>query len=383
MSRLLLRFLSFVAEPVAGPLRCSAFGLLAGVALSWPLWSTRVAYPLLPLWGAARLHTPWPGDTLLIFPLLIAWAGVLIAPGHRLLRWFVPIWLVLLVVLDLNRLQPWVWFYGLLHGLMAYAETSRRRIEPDLVVLVLLASVYIWGGFYKITPYFVEGNWPWFCEAFEVTRPLGKWHTLGYGPGSAELLLGLGLLMQRSRHYAAALLILMHLILLVFLLKIGWNAVVLPWNLVMMALLAPYALDSKPRFNVISGSLFQRILLPGLLCYPALSLPGWLPHNMSWKLYDNTQSEAVFNAEKPVFSEQALQQVWAQHSFDDGRRLYLSDWSQAELKVPVFPGAAAFEKTGDYLCQQLKQTDSPAGIWMLFVWPWDKKREQTRELPCR
>lgn len=338
---------------------------------------------MLPLWGEARLSTPWISDTLLLIPLLAGLIGVLIVPGHRLSLWFVPAWMALLVALDLNRLQPWVWFYGLLHGLMAFAETSRRRIDSDLLLLGLLASVYIWGGFYKITPYFVEGNWPWFCEAFEVTRPLGQWSALGYGPGSAEFLLGLGLLFPGSRRYAAALLISMHLILLVFLIKIGWNAVVIPWNLVMMTLLVPYALAWKPRFNMISGPVFQRVLLLCLLCYPALSLPGRLPHNVSWKLYDNTQPEAVFYAEKPVFSEQALQQVWAQHSFDDGRRLYLSDWSQAELNVPVFPGAVVFEKTGRYLCKQLKETDSPAGTWMLFVWPWDKKRERTREVPCR
>ena len=368
-------------------LRIATLGMLCGMALSWPLWTNRLAFPLLPLWGEATLQGPVVAESVKAVVTVLLLSVFLCFPRKWPLHIIVLAWMVWLIAIDLNRLQPWVWFYGLF-WLLVWPPPKRKsegegaKAPPLALPLLLLASVYIWSGFFKITPYFVECNWPWFCDAFAATKPLGNIQALGYAPGMAELLLGLGLLNHKTRVWAARLLIGLHAVILLFLIKIGWNWVVVPWNIALMGLLWFY-LSSGP-FTPPLFSKTNRLLALNLLVllFPALSLFSLLPHNLSWKLYDNTQSEAVFYGENPVFQSEALQNVWKRHSYDGGTRLYLGDWCQAELKVPMYPEKRAFAKMGGYLCGQLANEKGGAGLWVLVVWPWDRGRERTEEWPC-
>lgn len=386
-------FRHFVGSSLALPgkeetmLRMATFGMLLGMGCSWPLWTNRLAFPMLPLWGEATLQGPVVEENVKALVTVLLLVVFLCFPRKGLLHVLVLVWMTWLVSIDVNRLQPWVWFYGLLWLLVwppkkaAIGEGRGKDAAPALPLL-LLASVYAWGGFYKLTPYFVEGNWPWFCDAFEATKPLGNIQILGYAPGLLELLLGLGLLSHKTRAWAARLLIAFHAVILLFLIKIDWNWVVVPWNIALMGLLWFY-LSSGP-FTPPLFSKTNRLLALNLLVllFPALSLLSLLPHNLSWKLYDNTQSEAVFYGENPVFQSEALQNVWKQHSYDAGTRLYLGDWCQSELKVPMYPGKGAFAQTGRYLCGQLTGAKGASGLWVLEVWPWEKGGEREEEWPC-
>ena len=366
-------------------LRIATLGMLLGMACSWPLWTNRVSFPLLPLWGEARLQGAWVTENTKAAVTVLLLLVFLWLPRNRLLHGLALLWTTGLVLMDLNRLQPWVWFYGLLWLLVWPPKDGAERVGEKWPVLLLplLSSLYAWGGFFKLSPYFVEGNWPWFCDAFEWTKPLGAIAVLGYLPGAGELLLGLALLNAKIRPWAARLLIALHVLILIFLLKIGWNWVVVPWNLALIGLLWPYLSPKALVPPLFSG--FDRLsgLKAVLLLFPALSLFSLLPHNLSWKLYDNTQAEAVFYSKDPVFQSEALQAVWQRHSYDGSTRLYLGDWCQAELKVPMYPEKRAFVKTGRYLCGQLASTKGVSGLWVLEVWPWDKGREQEEKWPCK
>ena len=343
------------------------------MAFSWPLWADRAAFPLLPCWGEARLHGFAPSETLqsLLWAVLAGLA--IVFPRQKVLYGLTMGLLAFAVASDLNRLQPWVWFYGLVLWIYAPFGVSQ---DPDVQrnrLKALLAAVYIWGGLYKCNPYFAESNWPWFCDAFAWSRPLGAWPGLGYGVAAAEALLGFGLLWPASRVWSTRGLIALHGTIVVFLLALDWNAVVLPWN-ICMAVVLFWISDFGFRISEMGwGGLL-------LLLFPALGLWQGFPHALAWKLYDNTQPEAVFFMKDPRFNSETLEQVWSKNAFDGGDKLALEDWCQAELKVPVFAAEPCFQKVHRYLCRAAN-TEGPT-MKVLKVCPWNKTQETVHTWNC-
>ena len=112
--------------------RIAALALLAGMLCAWPLWDVGerpFQFPLLPLLGSAHFAAPVPGHwqalTLAALAALLA-----IWPSHRWLLALTLAALALLCLLDLNRLQPWVWLYGLIF--VAALQTLNTQHLPLL-----------------------------------------------------------------------------------------------------------------------------------------------------------------------------------------------------------------------------------------------------------
>jgi hypothetical protein len=356
-------------------LSLARLGLLAGVACAPALWLDAPLrhFPTLPLWGEAGSGPAWgyAGIAGLALALVLG----TFFPAKKWPTALLLLWLALLVALDLGRLQPWVWFYALLLGLGKFAAPPGDGAALQRNVL---ASVYAWGGLHKLSPYFAEDNFPWFCEAFDLTRPLGAFPALGYAVALFEFGLALGLLWPRSRALFRYLAVGFHLLIVIFLAKKGWNYVVLPWNAI-MALLAwvLFAPAEAPMHNLPQGPA-NRVFCVLLWVLPGLGLVGLWPYNLSWRLYANTQPEAVFVASAPCAQ---WQRVWQQHAYDNGHQLLLDDWTNSALKAPPFYAERSFKQWARHLCRCTPRPDS-AGLAILRVRPWDKSAENTRFYRC-
>lgn len=370
------------------PTRIAALALLGGVVCSWPLWDVGerpFQFPLLPLFGEAHFAVPVPmhWQALLLCSLAVALA---LRPWHRGLLAAVIAYTLLLCLLDLNRLQPWVWLYLLI------LATALAR-QPSLSLL--LAAVYFWSGFHKLTPYFAEDNFAWFCEAFAWSRPLGHYPTLGYAVAVLEMSFAAGLLWEKTQRWFRYLVIVFHGVILVALSPWGldWNPVVLPWNLAMAALVwVSFSEKSGPEVLFPKGEKGQAIAgrrLPGYIVLalawlaPALQIWGLWPHPLAWQLYTNTQSEATFYAEKPMrFHHPEGGVVWPEWIKGEPQ-LLLDDWAMRDLRVPIFASERTFRQMGRYLCGCLVQPDSTAALYILSVNRWDKSAVQDKKIPCR
>ncbi len=191
-------------------LSVAAFG--AQVAMSWPLWYSKAGrtFPLLPLWGAA--YSPqWQWAEVLALALVaVAGLGALWRPQRQ--EWLGALVLSILVLIcyDLNRLQVWSYFYLLVWVVLL----STRKEAISAALGLLLAGVYAWGGLHKLTPYFVEENFPWFCQAFSWLRPLGHYPALGYAVAAGEALLAVGLLWRPTRGLFRHLAVAFHLLII-------------------------------------------------------------------------------------------------------------------------------------------------------------------------
>jgi hypothetical protein len=374
-------------------MRPIAVAFLAQIALSWPLWNPAAgrSFPLLPLWGSGALPDwlHWVLALLLVGLLL----GLVIRPRNGVLAAVTLACLLVLVLLDLNRLQVWVYFYGLV--LLLHAPGSRAGIskkmtgEPMADWIGLLAVVYWWSGFFKITPYFAEDNFPWLCSAFAFTKPFGGLAWLGYGTGVLEMLLGPGLWWRPTRRLACVLAAGMHLWIIAALSPWGlhWNAVVIPWNCALICLLYRIFAGFPPNQSVahtpfasLWPTLRGRIALLAVGFLPVLNPVGGWPDVLSWKMYSNTQAEWSLYA-PPGGICPKVQPLWDTLAYDNQSKLLLDDWSYRELNTPFVAGDLSVAALRNYWCACVTRPDS-AGLLVLRVHQWYNTREKVQYYPC-
>ena len=359
----------------------TTLGLLGGVAWSWPLWyaAARTSFPLLPIAGTAHTEAAWISLCSIGLLLLSLTATIIFstkkAPIIALL-----ISLILLCCLDLNRLQPWIWLYGLILATVLFGQSITETRDT---LRWLLAAVYAWSGFHKLTPYFAEDNFDWFCSAFAFTQPLAHSPTLGYTVALLEMSLAFGLLWPRTRPVFRWLTAGFHsaIILMISPLGLDWNAVVIPWNITLAGLV--WLVYAQPDAAFLPKNTAQRLVLVLAGMAPLLHLFGSWPDALSWKLYSNTQAEATFYAPAHSFIRTVeAKAFWKKNAFDNGSKLLLDDWANAELHTPMFANKRSFRQTAFYLCGCTMQPDS-AGLYILTVQPWNRKAEQWQKIPCR
>ncbi|MDX2136189.1 MAG: hypothetical protein SFV52_15495 [Saprospiraceae bacterium] len=317
-------------------LRATALCLLGQMALSFPLWGWRAAgaVPALPVWGEAGGAEAWwwwlPG----LLPALPALLTV-VFPDRRLTMTLV-LCLLFSALFDINRMQPWVYWYVLVWGVTAFVA------DPRPVLAWVMPAVYVWSGLHKITPWFAEDNFPWFCDAFAVTRPLGT-PALGYLAAVLEALLAPLLWFPRTRHWAVSGALLLHAWIMLVLSPAGlhWNAVVIPWNAAMMATVL-YVFIPKNIFYKPDKP-FEWMLVVWLFLSPLI--PG-LPRVFGWHLYNNTHPEATFVRGQTTPS---CVTDWDSLAYGNGNRLLLDDWAVRSLGVPLFNSRPVFERLHRYL----------------------------------
>lgn len=365
----------------------AALGLLGGVLLSWPLWNetARDLFPTLPVWGEAVAPlSNWErgqpfsslGNWAKVVGLVILLICTLIFSDKKLFFILLSIWLLGLCALDINRLQPWVWFYLLVFAVVFFQKKENETTTIN-ALRWLLAAVYFWSGFSKLTPYFAEDNFAWFCEAFSFTKSFGKNTLLGYAVALFEMTFAVGLLWEKTRQIFKWIIIGFHAVIVVFLLKMNWNWVVIPWNLAMAAMVWALAENSEQK-RVLPA---QWTLVAFIWLTPALAYFQLWPYSLSWQLYSNTQPEATFYRDKnPMFATIQEEEIWEKYAFDDDSKLLLDDWATEELKVPAFASKRTFYQMGKYV---IKSCNDDKGVYILTVNRWDKSAEKMEKITCK
>ncbi len=328
--------------------------------LSHPLWWRRApdAVPPVPLWGN---HVPeWLLLPTGMLPALLA-TGLLIRPDNRFLLQATALALGCSAAVDLNRVQPWAYWY-----VLVFFAASARQSLPALRMIT--AGMYAWSGLHKLTPWFAADNFEWFCSAFELTKALAT-PAWGYAMAALEALLGAALLYAPTRRTAAWTAIGMHLWIILVLSPVGldWNRVVIPWNAVLMGTLLLLILEDRERTRP------PWALVLWMLGSPLL--PG-LPRAIGWHLYNNTQPEAVF-----VQGQQPPTCVagWDALAYDDRQRMLLDDWAIHTLGVPLMHCDKVFRALHRHLCRC--SIGAPGSEILRVDWRTKKDREPEK-WPC-
>jgi hypothetical protein len=326
-------------------------GLLAGMALSWKLWTGLREFPLTPV-------VPIPHDVniamgyLALALLVFALAALLVSPRF--------IWaatavgsLALLCALDQMRLQPWaIQYTGMLVVLAAamhprVEDKARAQFTALNACGFILAATYFWSGVQKLNPVFRDDLFPWF------TQPLAGWlhvarlpYFLGYACPWAEIAIALALMFPSTRRVGAIGALGIHAFALLMLgpLGLNWNNVVWPWNVVQaLAVVSIFWYPTRVEANALRRPTFAHAfcyLFFGLL--PALSFIGAWDSYASMALYSGNiaKGELLFDAAAyATLPDCALQQC---HNSVYGQALDIYSWSFTELNVPAYSEPRVF-----------------------------------------
>jgi hypothetical protein len=312
--------------------------MLLGTALWWP--GEGRTFPLLPLFdflNGTPVYVNWIPAMGLFF------SCILYAMGRLTARVFLPVVLLCaatLCVLDLNRLQVWLWMWLLLWVVDAL---DTRRGAPSGFQQWVLAGMYFWSGLFKMTPWF-QTNFDWFCEAFALTQPLSGNVVLPYITGAVEALAGLLLLFPATRKVGKWVITALHVYILLVLGPLGhhWNRVVWPWNVAMIGWVWCY-FSGHERVRPAPAAGYWVV---GVVVWlmPVLNKWQWWPESLSWKMYSNTHREASIIAPNGNPCP-ALASVWPA----DQINLEVSKWATHDLQSPPFNSMANFKNALRYV----------------------------------
>lgn len=344
--------------------RITALGLLAGVAISWPLWLLSRELPALPwLEGIPITRAPW--DRV----LLAFWAATIIAliltPRRAWPLLGAVAFGAILLLQDIARMQPWAFQYLLMLALiLTHRAAVLRSVDRAAsakktlrAVILLLAALYFYSGLHKISATYVD-------QAFtELVRPIAAAlaipnpvvRSLGYASIPLEISLGIGLLIPRTRRLVAIAATVMHICILVCLSPLGRNEnpVVWPWNLAMIALLWTIALRSpaqvppaQPTDHAASANrpLVGRCVVGAVLVaaclLPAAGLADRWPAYMSWALYAGREPHIILAMPESTFRATPPDMVRVARTLKSDatpHAVFLSDWISAQTHARPFP----------------------------------------------
>jgi hypothetical protein len=131
-------------------------GMVAGIALSLPLWRTRLSYPQVPVLDVIPA-LPQPIDVV----FLLAFLAVLgICMWQIRYKRLAVIWLcaaAFLVVQDQSRFQPWFLEYSLLFAVVVFSRSETSALVGCRLIVV---AVYFWSGLHKMNTSFAAKGFP-------------------------------------------------------------------------------------------------------------------------------------------------------------------------------------------------------------------------------
>lgn len=208
--------------------------LIVSVFLSFDLWAGYRSFAYTPLVKTHPLVTQY--DVVIIGFVLLFWLCSLFLKYQRLFIFLAFAVCVFLVLLDLNRLQPWFYIYNSL--LIVFIFYNGRVDDPNkftsifIMLQLILASVYFYTGISQLNSEFVNTVFP------EVISPLKAlmserqflfFKKMGRIIPYLLMFIGLAFTISPLRYLAITLAVAIHLLLLVFLFPSATNTNYAQW----------------------------------------------------------------------------------------------------------------------------------------------------------
>ncbi len=327
------------------------FGLLSGIVISLPLWVTRTSYPRLPLLNFIP-GLPKPLDIGVLFFFLAVLVSLVWRPDYKHIAMIWIATVIVLVLQDQSRLQPWFVEYGLIFIAVTIPKKSTKALNASRLVIV---AIYFWSGVHKMNTYFAGAVFRLLLSPLRGTSIAAYIQPVGRIVPFIEMAMGVCLLIPKLRRAAVIAIIAMHVLLLMALgpWALNWNRVVWPWNLVMMALVpclfwkTDVSLQELllPRRDWLSITLFGLVVV-----LPAFSLVGLWDANPSFALYsgDSLTGSVAMNTAMWDRAEGSIKKVALNNG--NGYRVQFGDWSEDTVHVPAYPAERTLRRLAQSFC---------------------------------
>lgn len=342
---------------------------IAGLALhgaTWRLWTPQELFPQVPLFGFARAWPAWL-DWASFAGVVAGYAAIgasAYQPAARAvgekpggprahpqlaLRAGVGLLLVsylLAVTLDQNRLQVWVWHFGIVAALVALSEPSRTAAR----IRLLTASIYLWSAVSKLNPAFAGSIGPMLLGglfgavgAEPPASPAAE--RMAYGLPICELAIGVAVLTPAWRA-GLILSLAMHggLLLSVGPLGLGHTTGVLLWNVFFIAKNVLLGMKDSPTLERASRARDRAgvAVLTAAVIFPAAAWFGFADPWQAWAVYApfGTQAGLIVKADDHAGVPTGDPPRTNKFTFEGLATVAFDRWCRESLGVPLNPGQA-------------------------------------------
>lgn len=337
-----------------------AIGLLLSVLFSYNLWAGQRWYPVCPVFSNWYISPPY--DYVLLALEIILLLLLILVDKPRLLIFLILVLNLAFCCLDQNRLQPWFFVYNsflLVLFFYNWRIDNVNNYNSFFIILQLcFSAVYVYSGIQKMNPGFFNDTYPWFIkplEKFVSSRQMITLNKTGYVIPLIEIFIGIGLLIKSLRFIAIPLVILLHVIILLLMGPFGndYNAVVWPWNVMMIILaLLLFSGRTNERFFSISHLFKLPVFYLIMILFwvlPAFNLAGKWETYLSFSLYSGNNHNG-----KILLSDSAYMKLpyYLKHfTYYKGGQyiLYPKEWCLTELKTPLYPEKRVFERVTEHV----------------------------------
>lgn len=347
--------------------RVACAAMLAGVALSPNLWfPASRTFPRAPLVVALPQNVA-PTVEYLLGGLLVAALAAAVFASRAAKYLLVAISsLVVLVLLDQTRLQPWVYQYLLLFAVTALDARRSRDVRRDALVLsaaqLIVASLYFWSGVQKLNYTFGQEVLSQLLAPMQSRLPLtqAQLSALGVAVALAEIFTGVGLLVKKTRGLCVWVALIMHASVLALLVWQGRNSVVWVWNVALAVMVVVLFRRSDvsvcQTFNARNAAAASvrvtQALAVACAVLPVLSFFGLWDMYLSGALYSGNTPVGVVRVDERVYerlSGVAKRQVFTTKGGE--QVLPLFEWAMAELNVPPYPETRVYKEVAREVCK--------------------------------
>ncbi len=334
-------------------------GFIFTLFLSIPLWTSNRDFPIVPLLGE-NWTLPLPHKTILVLLIGTCFLSLFI-PRRNFTTGFIAAISLIAMFEDINRAHPWTWYFTL--SFIAIALSKQRDLSFLNTLRILTIFIYFWSGFHKWNLNFFEQSWPYLLEGIIGPELANSWiRNTCYLVPFLEAGMGLGLVFIKTRKIAILGLVSMHIFILLALGPLGrnYNAVVWPWNVVMLVNLLVLFHKEKEwqpkRFRIKREFHSLIILLFGIL--PLLHTFYLWPSYLSWSIYSKQQSSLLIITHKE--STHCINTEGQEELSLDGeiKTFYLVNLANEILHAPNFPHSKVYKAFADKTCRECQKAES-------------------------
>jgi len=293
---------------------------------------------------------------------------------------------------DQSRLWPSFYEFFLLFLLVlphrpdTGQEDDRRTLTGMRFVV---AAVYFWGGFHKLTTHFLHQAFPWFVQPLTNAGivPAAAVPMLAGLVPAYEMAVGLGLLTRRFRRPALAAALAMHLVILACIgpLREHWNDSAWSWSLASAALAWTLFAAAPPftfagMFAAPRSRCLPQLLVAVLLgILPALNGLNRWDSALSFNVYTGNTTEGYVQMRPEAAARLPPELVPHVTRHGEWAVLDLNAWSRQEFNAGCYPEPRIYRRLFTTVCGWI---EDPAARLVIFEKAgWFRPRAR-REVRC-
>jgi len=329
------------------------FSLIISIFLSLNLWGGYRTFPYQPLLNKVFIYPPY--DFILSGCAIILWLSSLFLLKQRLFTALSFILCFVLVLHDVNRLQPWFYIYSCMLAVFIFyngrVDDPNKFTSVFIILQLIFASVYFYCGISQLNSSFIDSTYVKIIAPMEnlmSERQFLFFKKMGVMVPYLLIFVGLGFTISPLRYLAITMSLILHVVLLIFLFPSEKNNNYALWfsNLSFIIML----------FLLFSGKTKQRYFSPTFLfkmplfyittilflAMPAFNIVNRWPDYLSSNFMSGNNSSAIITLNQSVKDKLPS---YISYFCKPQKSVFVFDyeaWSRHELHSGCYPEEAVF-----------------------------------------